>query len=248
MSSVERRIRVVIVEDEPEARQSLRDYAIGISQIDMVGEAVDGSEAVELIDRLAPDLVFLDVVLPECSGLEVLARLRHRPEIVFTTAYDRFALAAFEAGALDYLLKPFGRDRFTRTVARVWRHLGHDPSPAIERAQEAFESPWRRLFARTPKGIVPIDVATIRRIAASGDYAEVHCESGRYLLHISLGELMARLDPDVFCQVHRSHIVNLDHVERMYAHDERRLMIELRGGDRVVASRSASDKLRRLSR
>ncbi len=248
MSPAAARIRVVIVEDEPQARQSLREYAAGIEGLELVGEAGDGLQAVALIDRLEPDLVFLDVILPELSGLEVLARIHHRPGIVFTTAYDRFAVAAFEAGALDYLLKPFGRERFTRTVERARRQLGGAPTSAIERARAAFDSPWRRLFARTPRGIVPIDVASIRRIAASGDYAEVRCESGSYLLRISLGELMARLDPAVFCQVHRSHIVNLDQVERLSAYDERRLLVELRGGERIIASRSASERLRRLSR
>lgn len=248
MSPRSKLVRAVVVEDEPLARQNLREYAAGVEWLELVGEAGDGAGAVRLIDRLEPDLVFLDVNLPEISGLEVLKRIHHAPEIVFTTAYDRFALAAFEAGALDYLLKPFGRQRFQTTLERVRRRLAERSVPAAERARAAFGTPWRRLFARTSSGIVPIDVRTIRHIQASGDYVEVHGESERHLLHISLGELASRLDPETFCQVHRSHIVNLEAVERLTPYDERRFLIKLRGGKEILASRSASEMLRRLVR
>src|SRR5262245_24188155 len=117
-------VRAVMVEDEPHARDSLREYAAEVEWLTLVGEASEGAEAVRLIDQLEPELVFLDVYLPELSGLQVVERIHHRPEIVFTTAYDRFALAAFEVGALDYLLKPFGRQRFHTMLQRVRRHFG----------------------------------------------------------------------------------------------------------------------------
>jgi len=145
-----------------------------------------------LIDQLAPDLVFLDVCLPELSGLEVIQRIRHRPDIVFTTAYDRFALAAFEVGALDYLLKPFGRQRFQTMLARVRHRLSQGTIPASERALVAFGSPLRRLFARTRDEIVPIPVQAVWHLQASGDYVEVHSEKGRHLLHVGLGELAGK--------------------------------------------------------
>lgn len=246
MSAGAATVRAVVVEDEPHARQSLREYAAGVEWLALVGEAGDGAAAVALIDRLEPDLVFLDVCLPELSGLEVVQRIRHLPEIVFTTAYDRFALAAFEVGALDYLLKPFGRQRFQTMLERVRRRLVPNPVPAAERIRAAFASPLRRLFARTRDEIVPIPVQTIVHVQASGDYVEVHSAAGRHLLHMSLGELASRLDPEVFCQVHRSHIVNLEAIERLVPFDERRLLIKLRGGKEILASRSASELLRRL--
>ncbi len=244
-------VRAVLVEDEPHARQSLREYSAEVEWLALVGEAGDGAEAVRLIDRLEPDLVFLDVELPELSGLQVTERIHHRPEIVFTTAYDRFALAAFEVGALDYLLKPFGRQRFHTMLERVRRHLAHLATaavPAAERARAAFGSPLRLLFARTRDAIVPVDVRTIRHIQASGDYVEVHCETGSHLLHMSLAELASRLDPELFLQVHRSHIVNLEAVELLRPFDDRRLLIKLRGGTEILASRTASELLRRLVR
>src|SRR5262245_39468478 len=133
------KVSAVLVEDEPEARRSLREYLRGIDWIEIQGEAADGRAAVELIDRLRPDLVFLDVQLPEMTGLRVLEAVRHAPEVVFTTAYDQYALAAFEIGALDYLVKPFGRERFMKALARVKQRLGVGGAPsAPERARTAF--------------------------------------------------------------------------------------------------------------
>jgi two-component system LytT family response regulator len=241
-----RLVRAVLVEDEPLARENLRDYASGVPWLTLVGEASDGAEAVRLIDRLEPQLAFLDIRLPELSGLEVAQAIRHRPEIVFTTAYDRYALAAFEVGALDYLLKPFGRQRFQTMLQRVSRSLGRAAVPAAERAGAAFGSPLRRLFARTRGGIVPIPVAAVRHVQASGDYVVVHSEAGRHLLKIGLAELASRLDPEQFLQVHRSHLVNLEAIELLRPFDERRLLVKLRDGAEIVASRAASERLRRL--
>lgn len=240
------RVRAVIVEDEPHARASLREYASEIDWLTLVGEAADGAEAVRLIDALQPDLIFVDICLPEASGLDVLERIHHKPEIVFTTAHDHYALAAFELGALDYLLKPFGRQRFQTAMERARIRL-HSPVAAPDRARAVFGKPLRRLFARTRDGIVPIDVRTIHHISASDDYVEVHSQSGKYLLHTTLGELAARLDPEVFRQVHRSHIVNLDAVVKIVPFDNRRLLIRLRDGKEIVASRSASEALRGLA-
>jgi len=241
-------VRALVVEDELHARRSLREYSEGVEWLTLVGEAGDGMEAVRLIDRLEPDLVFLDVHLPELSGLQVIERIRHRPEIVFTTAYDRFALAAFEVGALDYLLKPFGRQRFQTMLERVRRRLNEAEIPSAERARDALGSPLRRLFARAGDRIVPIDVQAIQHVQAQGDYVEVHSEAGRHLLHMSLGELASRLDPEAFCQVHRSHLVSFAAIESLRPFDSRRLLIRLRNGTEILASRSASELLRRLVR
>lgn len=244
-------VRAVIVEDEHEARRNLHDFLRGVAWIEVVGEAADGAAAVEIVDRLRPDLVFLDVQLPAFSGLAVLERIVHAPEVVFTTAYDQHALAAFELGALDYLVKPFGRERFLKTLERVRRRLAPGPPapPPAERARAALGPfPLERLFARRQDRIVPIPVDEVRRIEARGDYAEVHTAGGTFLLQISLSELEARLDPRRFLRVHRSHIVHLDAIEHLQRFDERRLAVVLRDGSRVVASRAASETLRGLAR
>lgn len=247
----EERVRALVVEDEPEARRMLRDFLREASWVELVGEAADGRGAVASIDRLEPRLVFLDIHLPELSGLEVLGKIRHQPEVVFTTAYDRYAVAAFELGALDYLVKPFGRERFRSMLNRVRRRLalGPDAPRSPERARTALAGvPLRRLFARTGDKIVPIPAEVILRVQARGDYAEVHAPGGPFLLHVSLTELAARLDPERFVQVHRSHIVNLERVKLMRPYDDRRYLIVLANGEEIVASRSASEVLRKQVR
>jgi len=244
-------VRALIAEDEAPARDSLRAYLGATPWIEVVAEAVDGRSALALAEEHRPNLLFLDVRLPEVSGLEVARQIRHPAEIIFTTAFDSFAVAAFEIGALDYLVKPFGEERLGAALARLRARMkeSQDPSTAGERARSSFSSgPLTRLFVRHGDRIVPIPVEGIRRIQAQGDYAEVHAAEGVYLMHVTLSELAARLDPVRFRQVHRSHIVNLDAVEHLQPYDDRRLAIRLRDGTVVVASRAASEDLRRLAR
>lgn len=237
----------VIVEDEPLARESLRELVEETEWIDAVWEAADGEAAIRMIDARKPDVVFLDVELPELTGLQVLERIDHRPRVVFTTAYDHYAVTAFEFEALDYLVKPFGRRRFRETMERLRRRIAEEGLPAPgyrgERAALGGRFP-RRLFSRVGDRIVPVPVESIVRLEASGDYVEAFCVEGSYLLDLTLAELEAKLDPDRFCRVHRSHIVNLDQVAEMRRYDVRRLTLRMKDGSEVVASRSGSKALR----
>ena len=245
-----KKIRALIVEDEPHPRRALRELVLAVDWLELVGEAADGRQAVERIDELRPDLLFLDVQMPELSGIEVLERIEHQPAVVFTTAFDRYAVAAFELEAIDYLIKPFGRRRFHATLDRVRRRLG-DPEqlpPPRERVRVALSGgPLRRVFARKGNRIVPLPIGQVTRIEACDDYTEVHCRGETFLLDLRLQELEQRLDPDRFIRVHRSHVINLDHVKQMKPHGDRRLEIHLVDGSMVIASRSGSQKLRELS-
>ncbi len=193
----ELRVRALIAEDEAPARESLRAYLAAAPWVEVVAEAVDGRSALALAEEHRPDLLFLDVRLPELSGLEVARQIRHPAEIIFTTAYDRFAVAAFEIGALDYLVKPFGQERLAAALARLRARMEQSPAPssAGDRARSSLSSgPLTRLFVRHGDRIVPIPVEGIRRIQAQGDYAEVHAAEGVFLMHVTLSELAARLD------------------------------------------------------
>jgi two-component system LytT family response regulator len=244
-----KRIRALIVEDEGPARRRLRELVDRVADLECVAEASDGPAAVEAIERLHPDLVFLDVHLPGASGMDVLQRINHEPHVIFTTAYDRYAVAAFEMQALDYLLKPFGEKRFEAAVERARAALtgASQPSP-IDRLKSGFrEEPLKRLFVRERGRIVPVAVSDIVRIEACDDYARLHVGGRRFLVQVRMKEFEARLDPGRFIRVHRSHIVNLDHVAAFRPLEGSRLEVALDDGTTVVASRRRSRGLRKLT-
>jgi two-component system LytT family response regulator len=239
-------LRTVIAEDEPLARQRLRRFVERDPRLVLVGEAESGTAAVELIDRLVPDVVFLDVQMPECTGLEVLERAAHRPAPVFTTAYPEYALRAFEVEAYDYLVKPFGWTRFQAAVDRVARRLA---APALAPGPVASSAPYlERLFVRRRGEMVPVSMRDVHRIEGAGDYVTLCTGDDQVLADISLNELERRLDPASFRRVHRAHIVNLDHVSAIRPYDERRLSVRFADGSEVVASRAGSQSLREMVR
>jgi len=241
----------LIVDDEPLARQKLRDLLADVPLVEVVGEAADGDAAVRAIDTLEPDVVFLDVAMPGRTGLEVLAAARHRPVAIFTTAHDRFAVAAFELAAVDYLLKPFGVDRFRVALERALQVLERDQAPsALERARDALTpsgGPLERLFIRDRGRILPVAVVEVQRFEGRDDYAAVHTGGRQYLMHVRLQDLERRLDPRRFVRIHRSHLINLDFVKAFEPYDAHRLLVEMRDGARIVASRTRSRELKDLA-
>ena len=242
-------VSTLIVDDEPLARRELRDLLSGVKWIDCVGEAAEGGAAVEAIDELRPDLLFLDIQLPGLFGLAVLQEAHHRPAVIFTSAHDKYAAAAFELQAIDSLLKPFGRDRFLAALARVPHTAGDSPPPApTKRVDVAFGEPSRmtRLFVKERGRIIPLSLTKIERFESRNDYVAIFAEGRRFLVHVSMSDLEARLDPNQFMRVHRSHIVNLDFVNVMTSHDTGRLEVEMRDGTRLFASRSRSQALRSI--
>lgn len=213
----------------------------------VTGEASDGRSAVEIIDRIKPELVFLDVEMPGIKGTEILSQTSHQPFVVFTTAYAEHAATAFELGALDYVLKPFGADRLARALERVRTAIGEPGSPpALDRLREALGTgPMSRLFVRSGNGVIPVLVSEVSWFQASGDYVTAHTSRSRYLLHLSLNRLESRLDAKRFVRIHRTHIVNLDHVVA-FRRQSRGLMAELRDGTRVPVSRERAREIRGL--
>lgn len=237
----------ILVDDEALARERLRALVGRIQGVEIVGEAADGATAVRVIDELEPDIVFLDIEIPPPSGLELLDRLRHRPLVIFTTAFSEHAVSAFELAAVDYLVKPFDLDRVRVAVERAVEQLGREDAPSsVERAREALGSPHAldRLFVRHGSAAVPLVVTAVARFEARDDYVEVHAGGQAYRLNMRLSDLARRLDPQRFLRVHRSHIVNLDYVRAFHPYDAHRLLVELRDGMRIVASRSGSQTIR----
>lgn len=245
--------RALIVEDEPLARKTLRDMLADCEWLEIVGEAADGLTAVEQVNELKPDLVFLDINLPELSGLGALKRFTHEPAVIFTTAHDRHAIAAFELAALDYLLKPFGRVRLQQALARAREALERDgPRPGLADTRSALagmggEGPLERILIRDGGRIVPVAVRDIERVEAEGDYAAVRAKGKTLLVNLPLGDFEARLDPARFVRVHRSHLVNLDFVDAIEPFDNSQLLVKMRDGVKITASRAASKRLREWS-
>ncbi|KQW44837.1 MULTISPECIES: LytTR family DNA-binding domain-containing protein [unclassified Roseateles] len=246
-------VTALIADDEPVARAGLRHLLRGLPWLDCVGEAADGPTALAEIQRLRPELVFLDIQMPGLLGTEVLRRLleggAHAPPlVVFTTAHAEHAIAAFELGALDYLLKPFGADRLYSTLDRVRAALGEPCAPALERLAELLgRGPLKRLFVRRGAAIVPVAVAEVSHFEAVGDYVCVHAGGAEHLLHVALARLEERLDPGRFVRIHRGCIVNLDAVARFKRLANGQLSAELKDGRALLVSRSRSQVLRSLA-
>lgn len=244
-----------VVDDEPLARRRLASLIAQVPWAKQVGEASDGSSAVAAIERERPDAVFLDIQMPEMSGLAVVERLRaldRPPVVIFTTAYDQYAVAAFELEALDYLVKPFGDERFLTAIERARQARARDAESALDRARTALgrrdDAPLDRIFAREANAVVPLPLSEIARIEAQDDYVLVHTSGRSYLLSLRVSELETRLPNPPFIRVHRSHIVNLDHVRRIVGLDGARFEVCMKNGAAVPVSRTRSREIRRLSR
>ena len=242
-------VSVLIADDEPVARSGLRDMLSEVAWMTIVGEVGDGPAAVQAINTLRPELVFLDIHMPGMLGTDVLTRVEHQPFVVFTTAFAQHAVAGFELGALDYLLKPFGQQRLAKSLERVRAALGEpNTPPALGRLGEALgKGPMSRLFVRSGGGIIPVAVKDVLWFESSGDYVLAHARRSRYMLHLALHRLETRLDATRFTRIHRTHIVNLDHVVAFRRGDGGRVVAELDDGSRLAVSRERARELRLLS-
>jgi two-component system LytT family response regulator len=230
------KIRTLIVDDEPLARSNLAVLLKLDSEIEIVGECASGTEALAKISALAPDLLFLDVQMPECDGFDVLEMLGKQlpTAVVFVTAYDQYALRAFEAGALDYLLKPFDNARFDRALDRAKQTIarGKDSPRTLERL--AIKSVGQISFVRIPE---------IDWIEAADYYACLHVGLRTHLLRRSMADLEQELDPTAFCRIHRSTIVNLARVQRMEIGADGEYDVLLDSGATLRMSRRYSKEL-----
>lgn len=243
-------VRVVICEDEPLARETLRDFIAATPELVLVGEAANGREALRLISALSPDLVFMDIQMPELTGLEVVRQLNVVPPLIFTTAYDQHAVTAFELHALDYLLKPFTQARFQAAVQRALQA----PAPAAERGAAAVSAlqtqpgeALARILVRDRGRIFPLALDEIEHLRADLKYTQITARGANFLVRMPLSDLEARLDPTRFLRVHRNAIVNLDFVDSMKADEQSQLQILMRDGTELLANREASKRLRDLS-
>ena len=240
---------VLIADDEPLARRTLREHLRELGWIGTIHEARDGKSAIALANTQRPDLVFLDVVMPGRTGLEVLEQLNYEPKVIFTTAYDQYAVTAFELGALDYLLKPFGRERLERVVHRAQAALNGASAPLLSRVKESLQgaAELSRIFVRDGARIVPIALASLERAQGADDYVTVCTPTKEYLVSIRLSDLETHLGKANFLRIHRSHLINLEYVTAIEPYDASRVQVVMKSGVRIVASRTGSKRLRDLA-
>jgi two-component system, LytTR family, response regulator len=252
-------LRTLVAEDEPLAREGLIDWVRNQPELQLVGSAADGLQALQAIQSLKPDLVLMDIQMPGLTGLQVLRALNDAPgtplpAVIFTTAYDEHALTAFELHAVDYLLKPFEHSRFVEAVHHVMvqRSTG-DPGDGGMAALEAVRTsgtpaePLQRLLVRDMGKIIPLQVERIEHLRSDTKYTALASGGKTYLVRLPITHFQERLDSQRFLKVNRSCIVNLDFVESMTPDDSSQFVVLLRDGSRFTCSRDVSKELRAQS-
>jgi len=246
-------LRVVIADDEPLARQRIADLLARERGIDVAGTASTGDEAIEIIRRTKPDLVFLDVQMPAKSGLEVVEAIGAdaMPATIFVTAFDRFALKAFDVAAIDYLLKPFDDERFAQALKRARKSIDSKEFERMTRRLLQFLDQERPKFleqiaveSRGQVRVVP--VADIDYITASGPYAELHVGDKTYAVRERMQTIEEQLDPQIFFRIHRSAIVRLDRIDTLLHRRGGDYAVRLKNGTKLDVSRSRRDALQQL--
>lgn len=250
------KIRTVIVDDEPLARDRLRALLERDAEVEILAECGDGKEAVKVISKEAPDLVFLDIQMPELDGFGVLAELQgtKMPAVVFVTAYDRFALKAFEVHALDYLLKPFDRERFNKALARAKEQLGkhqtQDLSTKISSLLADLKPETKttdRLAVKTSGRVVFVKLEEIDWIESADNYVNIHVGQTSHLLRETMAAIEQRLPSRNFVRISRSAIVNIDRVKELQPLFHGEYAVILRTGARLTLTRGYRESLSRLT-
>ena len=247
--------KVIIIDDEAAGRMLIRQYLEQYPTLIVVGEANNGVDAVRLINEFRPDLIFLDIQMPGLSGFEVLSHLDEIPQIIFSTAYDQYALQAFEIHAVDYLLKPYTRDRFAQAVQRITdprtnnlqkiQPLAESLMPTVTTGGTPNRYP-EKILVQTGNRLVTVAVSDILRIEAEGDYATLVTAKSHHLSNYGISALEAKLDPRQFIRVHRSDIINLHYIREIQKYPSSYDVI-LQNDDVVRVSRSYMDKIRELT-
>lgn len=247
-----KRIRTLVVDDEPLARERLTSLLFNEADIDIVGQCRDGEEAVASIMNLSPDLVFLDVQMPQMSGFEVIEAVggERMPLVIFVTAHDQHALKAFQVKALDYLLKPFDRERFSDALQRARRQVEREETGDLGRRLLALVKDLRKDQPRSERLVVKsggrlffLRADEIDWIEAAGNYVRLHVGNTSHLLRETMNALEGRLDPEKFFRIHRSRIVNMERIQELQPWLNGEYSVLLRTGTRLTLSRGYREKL-----
>ena len=235
------KLRTIIIDDEELARNLLQTYLKENPDIEVVGQCENGFDGVKMINELQPDLVFLDIQMPKITGFEMLELLEHKPEIIFTTAYDQFALKAFELNAVDYLLKPFAKDRLLSAIEKAVSRIQSDDSPA-ERIEKLTNYPHEnyldRVVVKDRHKINIITVDVIRYIESLDDYVLIYTTEGRHMKQKTMKYFENNLDPKDFIRIHRSYIVQVKFIAEIQQYEKESYVVILKDKTKLKVSKA----------
>src|SRR5574338_728633 len=242
-------MNVFIIDDEPLARSVVKEYLQKHSQLELVQECNDGLEGLKAIQEYKPDLIFLDIQMPKINGFEMLEMLDHPPAVIFTTAFDEYAIKAFEAHAVDYLLKPFNQERFDKAIEKLMAQKNISAEKITqELLATASQSPAQsqRIVVKNGSKIKIIPVQDVFYLEAADDYVKIHTKEGYFLKNKTMNYFEQILDPQVFVRSHCSYIINIQQITRIDPYEKDNHVAVLRSGVKVPVSRIGYGKLRQV--
>ncbi|WP_411894543.1 LytR/AlgR family response regulator transcription factor [Winogradskyella sp. A2] len=238
--------KVIIVDDESAGRQLIKEYLEDYPELVLLGEANNGVDAVKIINEFKPDLVFLDIQMPGMTGFDVLTHLEELPQIIFSTAYDQYALKAFEVHAVDYLLKPYTKDRFKVAVDRLKENTNENKARPLAESllMDSTKTP-DRILVQSQNKLVTVALEDVIRIEAYGDYSKLIMNEKTYVSNYGISTLEEKLNPSIFIRVHRSSIINLHAVKELNKYTKS-YDVTMKNGDVVRVSRGYMDNIKKL--
>lgn len=241
-------IKVIIIDDEPLARDVIKEYLRAYPFINVMQECGDGFEGVKAISQFQPDLIFLDVQMPKITGFEMLELLNPAPAVIFTTAFDEYAIKAFDAHAIDYLLKPFSRERFDKAIQK-WKAENGQSKTATVQLEESFPASAEqhtRVVVKTGNNIRIIPMHEIEYLQADDDYVKIHTKEGSFLKKKTISYYEQVMDPSQFVRVHRSFIVQVQQVTRIEPYEKDGHIAILKSGEKIPISKTGYPKLKSI--
>jgi len=243
-------ISILIIEDEKPARDLIKAYLEGNDGISLIGEYDNGFDGLKAVNELKPDAIFLDVQMPKLTGFEMLEVLEYHPEVIFTTAYDQYAIQAFEQNAVDYLLKPFSKERFQEAIGKLesriesQKETGKTGIEKIKLHLAESEEKLHRVVIKKSGKIHVISTGDINYLEAQDDYVMIYTNDGRYLKQQTMKYFEKHLDSQQFVRVHRSYIANITHIERIEPYEKSNFILILKDGNKVPVSRNGMQVLK----
>jgi two-component system LytT family response regulator len=243
-------MKALIIDDEPLARMIVLEYLQDYPQIHVVQECNDGFEGAKAIHQHQPDLIFLDIQMPKINGFEMLELIENPPAVIFTTAFDEYALKAFETHAVDYLLKPFSKDRFDKAMEKFLNHntrtIQQQNTQALLQSGVETNATANRIVVRTAGKIKIIPLPEIHYLEAADDYVKIHTSEGTYLKNKTLGSFEQTLDQQLFVRTHRSYIVNIQEITRLDPYEKENYIAILKSGAKIPVSKNGYTKLKAI--